>query len=1408
MNGQPPYFEPIRQQAALRWDQLERDPDLAGPWHQLFKQVQSPRHILSELLQNADDAGATEAAVRIENSAFIFEHNGEDFKEDHFASLCRFGYSNKRVLHTIGFRGIGFKSTFSLGDAVELHTPSLSVVFHSKRFTEPSWVDTAATLKGVTMVRVAISDDNRRREVEKNLEEWLKSPVSLLFFKNIRRLCIETHDLRWSSLGAGPVPDSERMVLNGNEEESFLLISSDEKEFPQEAVFEICQERMIDTDQSAGFPPSKVEIALGAKGRLYVVLPTGVETTLPFACNAPFIQDPARLKIKDPETSPTNRWLLGRIGKLAASAMIAWLKTASLSLADRSYAYALMPDVDREDSSLEGVCATVVEESFAAAINEKSYVLTQEGELTRNGMSVVIPDELFEIWPEDKVASYFDAKGRPALSKHIAMPDRVKLTNWSAVESINRNQILSTLETNSLPKPEGWRQLLALWVFVAPDMVRLFRENPIAKKLHIVPVQGKDILYSAHEVVRLGEKRLLQSYDDWDFLATNLLVLNQNWPRFLAEQRRDTENGQNNCRQMDAELAQRLLSALGLEDASDVSKVIDQVASSFFVNEKLQIKECVRLAQIACKLGASVGDAFRYVTLDSYLRQISFVVVYDPKGERGLLLPKEWYLTHTLNEAYANTWNSCTPEEWARWIESGRAGFASFVPISLRKESFYDRTRLLHDMDKRGFSGTSDFPYRNEYFQLEDWDFTEILWSHWQTISLEDENIWGQVMQQILYQPVEYWSKAKSARASQIATTGTKRSITNDQLLPNWIIKFRELPCLPDTRGFYRKPSELLRRTPETESLMDVEPFLHGRIDNEATRPFLDLLGVSNVPTGPERLLDCLRALSKSDKPPVQEVEKWYRRLDQMADSCSTESFSNIKKALRDEKIVLTEDSVWTNGSDVFLSSDEEDVPGAAVIRQTVADLSLWRKIAISERPTADLAILWMKSLPIDCALPSEELRRVKALLARHATRIWYECGCWLSLANELVAIDTLRFSLTMRTLIPWSSLHPWVKQATADFQKLSSDLTDFQPFSDIPSLASRIDDHFELDKIVPGQSEQKPWVQQFGTDIARIQLEDKDDEERIRKLGSDLAESCWQQVSELEVIPYIDGKPAGTSKDVDVIWSKNIIYFNTIPYARLARLVPEMLGKVFDRPDVSAALSYCYGRSPVDVTEYMKENFSLADPSFTNTEGDHHPTETNKEIEHISDRGIIPSKQQNPELIENMTEIPREAIADISTKEVPDLTLENVTDDQELVEVADQKPRINQKSARASIVELFIQNLGYRKEGDDYFIHADGSSLVKSRGEIFPWVRSTSSGEVICRYWTKDHCLEREPMEIDAEIWSMVEKFPQTCTLLLADTKGNPIEIRGETLNALRDSGNLKLYPATYRLVYKNEHE
>ena len=399
MNGSPAFFDLIRQRASQRWDQLEQDPELAGPWHQLFNQVQSPRHILSELLQNADDAGATEASVRIEDSSFIFTHNGGDFTEEHFASLCRFAYSNKRDLHTIGFRGIGFKSTFSLGDTVELYTPTLSVAFKRQRFTEPKWVDSPNRDTDSTEVRVVISDEHRQGEVEKNLLEWLKSPVSFLFFRHLRRLRIGEQEVYWESLGPGPVSETELMALQAKPDQVFLVARSGAEPFPKDSLNEIRQEHLLGSDQDTEFPPCKVEIVFGRKGRLYVVLPTGVVTALPFACNAPFIQDPARLKIKDPGTSPTNRWLLERIGLLAASVMMQWLECTSASLAERSRAYGLFPDVDRNDSSLEGICAATVEEAFDAAIEGKAFLLTDVGELKPAGQSVVIPEALLDVWP-------------------------------------------------------------------------------------------------------------------------------------------------------------------------------------------------------------------------------------------------------------------------------------------------------------------------------------------------------------------------------------------------------------------------------------------------------------------------------------------------------------------------------------------------------------------------------------------------------------------------------------------------------------------------------------------------------------------------------------------------------------------------------------------------------------------------------------------------------------------------------------------------------------------------------------------------------------------------------------------------------------------------------------------------
>jgi hypothetical protein len=140
------------------------------------------------------------------------------------------------------------------------------------------------------------------------------------------------------------------------------------------------------------------------------VLPTGVETSLPFACNAPFIQDPARLKIKDPETSPTNRWLLKRVDELAGMTMLNWLRDTSLDLSERSRAYGLFPD-GADDDALGGACTAMVAHAFDNTVEGKPYVLTDGGKLRRAGECVILPDALFDVWPSEQ-ATYRLVYGR------------------------------------------------------------------------------------------------------------------------------------------------------------------------------------------------------------------------------------------------------------------------------------------------------------------------------------------------------------------------------------------------------------------------------------------------------------------------------------------------------------------------------------------------------------------------------------------------------------------------------------------------------------------------------------------------------------------------------------------------------------------------------------------------------------------------------------------------------------------------------------------------------------------------------------------------------------------------------------------------------------------------------------
>lgn len=90
----------------------------------LAHQYSQKTHFIFELLQNAEDAGATQIEFRVEEKRLIFTHNGKRlFSDGNVESITSIGDSTKRDDHTqIGKHGIGFKAVFAYTHTPRIHS--------------------------------------------------------------------------------------------------------------------------------------------------------------------------------------------------------------------------------------------------------------------------------------------------------------------------------------------------------------------------------------------------------------------------------------------------------------------------------------------------------------------------------------------------------------------------------------------------------------------------------------------------------------------------------------------------------------------------------------------------------------------------------------------------------------------------------------------------------------------------------------------------------------------------------------------------------------------------------------------------------------------------------------------------------------------------------------------------------------------------------------------------------------------------------------------------------------------------------------------------------------------------------------------------------------------------------------
>jgi hypothetical protein len=281
--------------------------------------------------------------------------------------------------------------------------------------------------------------------------------------------------------------------------------------------------------------------------------------------------------------------------------------------------------------------------------------------------------------------------------------------------------------------------------------------------------------------------------------------------------------------------------------------------------------------------------------------------------------------------------------------------------------------------------------------------------------------------------------------------------------------------------------------------------------------------------------------------------------------------------------------------------------------------------------------------------------------------------------------------------------------------------------------------------------------------------------------------------------VPFLDGVPAGTARPNDVLWEGNILFVQDRPLAKMVRQVARELARPFDDTEVEDAIKFCWERSADQVLDYLEQNFTLAvqpvpeETAVPNEQESETGKDTDSDVQPESDSaGLQPDSDET-----------QEPESELDEQDQPQVDLDEDDEDEDDEQLLPPPLRPAPRPKQLTLIERYAQKSGFKRDAaQDRFFHPDGCWLQKSHGLTFPWELYSPSGELLCCYLTKEHCLQSEPLQIGAEVWEGFRRNPSAFALITTSLDGCPVEHNGQQLLDMKDEGQLVLCPATYRLA------
>lgn len=347
-------------------------------------------HFIFELLQNAEDAGATKISFRLFSDRLEVSHDGRNFNEKDVKGICGVGEGTKAESFTqIGKFGIGFKSVYAYTSTPEIHSGDEHFIIEN--YVRPYEAQRKSTNGSSTVFIFPFNSEGVSPECASNeIGERLTNlnARTLLFLRNITEI---DYDLPDSSEGFYLREDKPRGIgrqvrvigqKGSIEEEETWLIFGRSVEVPEhkakvrvEVGFNIT---VHDSNAKQFERINKIK-----ESPLIVYFPTEKETRFGFLIQGPYRTTPSRDNI--PKDDQWNRTLIQETAKLICDVLPEIKKLCLLTV---SFLEALpikaedFPSESRFYPIYESVLDTLSKEQLLPTV-DGSFISAQNAVLAR-----------------------------------------------------------------------------------------------------------------------------------------------------------------------------------------------------------------------------------------------------------------------------------------------------------------------------------------------------------------------------------------------------------------------------------------------------------------------------------------------------------------------------------------------------------------------------------------------------------------------------------------------------------------------------------------------------------------------------------------------------------------------------------------------------------------------------------------------------------------------------------------------------------------------------------------------------------------------------------------------------------------------------------------------------------------